>query len=242
MRYAVSHGKMRTNKIILHRLVSRVSGNVRDFSSPHVLTELRDKACLTRENSNGPRYNDTIRCQHMLNRPSPAALPPPPPPRSAQEHPAGRSPLLRFFKGQWLIPSVKCQPMAGAVRHYSLTWAAMQATLNKARWDEEHPSKTWNDNACSMQTKMGTCMDYARLYRFMNATHHNGVAKHVCPNLPSFPYCFSLPEAEAHGHELFLVGTRSRWGGREADRSVDHAVSHGIRSGGGGLPSGPDLL
>ncbi len=235
VRQLASTNRQRVNKVILFRIRAHQTGNIRDFRSPHALTEERDVACHFREwHSSVIGVARAVSLQmyhcrrggHQPNAPPP--LPPPqapplawallkPPAVSSPPPPSMNSSRTKIVAAN--RPSApQCVALAGTVRHYALTHAAMLTTKDKADWDLAHPHTTWNDNACGTKAKNGACLDYHILYQWMrrqsdalqkrNATTMDPTDedKKWCPNLPQYPYCFTMGQATANRASIYHTG------------------------------------
>ena len=234
---------MRSNKVILFRVRSYQTGLIRDFRSPHGITETRDQACQFRDwhakvlVANNKTHMAQFRYQCRSGEHLPNAQPLLPPPQVPQlptvsEPAAGATspppPIVvnrstsskHASSASSRSAGTQCRPFSGTVRHYTLTYAAMLMTKDKADWDLAHPQATWNDNMCGQQSRKGVCLDYQILYTWMRrqsesasrkreliaATERTREDKMWCPDLPVFPYCFTMNEVSVDHASMYHKG------------------------------------
>ena len=243
VRQVASKGKMRSNKVILFRVRSYQTGLIRDFKNPHGITETRDQACQFRDwhakvlVANNKTHMAQFRYQCRSGEHLPNAQPLLPPPQVPQlptvsEPAAGATspppPIVvnrstsskHASSASSRSAGTQCRPFSGTVRHYTLTYAAMLMTKDKADWDLAHPQATWNDNMCGQQSRKGVCLDYQILYTWMRrqnesasrkreliaATERTKEDKMWCPDLPVFPYCFTMNEVSVDHASMYHKG------------------------------------
>jgi hypothetical protein len=236
VRQLASKYRMRSNKVILFRVRSYQTGLIRDYRSPHAITETRDQACQFRDwhakilaaanKTHMAQFRYQCRSGDRLPHAQPL-LPPPQVPQlpTVSEPSAGAAsppPTVVVNRSTSSMHAssrsagTQCRPFSGTVRHYTMTYAALLMAKDKADWDLAHPHATWGDSFCGNQARNGVCRDYQILYSWMRrqnesaasrkreliaATERTKEDKMWCPDLPVFPYCFTMNEVSARDYE-----------------------------------------
>jgi hypothetical protein len=151
-------GRLNVHKITLFRTTSAQKSCLRDFGSPHAISEVRG---IMREHARRAHmYGST---EGGINRTSGGTASPSTEMKEMHHPPSRRPCTTSVVQGCHFYPDL--------VRHYTMTARSVNSTHERARHDLSGESNTtWNQNSCGHPvTHQGQtrCADYDLLWRLM---------------------------------------------------------------------------